>query len=880
MELLKKKLYILLFVFCFYATDYAQTIVHDLKYNPISIKNFDKKKYSQNKDAVYFLADEGSLNTGRLIINISTKEQDNITLSWQNTTANKVRTQWTASLQYRLSENEEWKPVTNNEGKDVVFYSQYKRYRQNFFDIKLPIECENKDFVQISWLITTKGKKNPDPQILFRNIEITSEYDRFFGFEAEVEILGKTGEDLQKIESITFNNIGFPYVFPEQRRIFVRSKNIRDSITLNITGKDSYHFSLSEYSISNKNHGKYVFISYTPKSEGRHEAVLEITTAKLKQGVIGIPLSGSCAKHVEYDKNFIPANTKENTQFNYHIPIFSKTDYQFSFSIEEKLKSKVFITYRWLSKGEELLKMNDTLKTTNYCVPLQSPMTADEIEITLVSKQDFLPNNAYFGYPKLKTMIHSGLWSDDNNWKDGNSPTMEDFVMINNNVQARVDKDASCTMLFLGDSANVIIDNGRDFYVGSDILYGQKSFFTVNQYLLPERWNYISSPINQAYAAIFSMKNDSNDSWFMQYNTGIKSKLDDYWSEYITDPKFSLVPAKGYAVYTHEPLNVRYEGLLCASEVSVNLKSTPDDKWNMIGNPYTAPLSSKKLFEELDGKIQGNTLMLFDRENRVYNPLIVDPNEEITIPSLESFFVEVYSHSTNILFKRSQQYIPLTGEQTQSNHNYLNLSVCKDKTYQYALLGMNDNAKYEFDEYDCHKLFGINEDMPEIYLKDDNDEYSVFVFPSYPASFDMDLYIGNPNSVEINFNNLSVLPANVLVLMEDKESGVFYNMCDNASVKTKIESGTTEKYRVHILKATDMEGVENTYVWSDRQRCLIYSANENMDKVRIKTTDDNVANEIHFETKNIFQTTLPVGNYKIDFRINGTWKNNFELEVK
>lgn len=870
MELLRKISLILVFVFLSITSVFSQRVIHDLKNNPLDIKNFDQRNYSSNKNAIYFEADKDSPNTGRLIVNISTKEQDDIRLSWQNTTANKVKTQWTSRLQYRLSLNDEWKDVADEKGRSIVFYSQYKRYKQNFSNIKLPEECENKDFVQISWLVSTNGNKNNSPQILFRNIFIQSNYDKYFGVEAEVNaFVNEMGED-KKVEKIVFDNIAIPFIYPEVQRIKIESKNIRDGINFEISGTDKSQFSVSKSSLKDKQEGKYIFVNYSPNAEGKHKAFLDISTAKLKQGTIHIPLEGSCSKHKDYNKNFIPSYDKPSKEFSYHIPVFSNTDYQYSFST--KKRSNVYVLYKWYRNDKELFSMNDTLRSDSYCVPLKSPKGADEIEIKVYSNEDFVLENSYFGLPKVKTMISSGLWSDDNNWKDGNAPTMEDFVVIAKNVQAEVDEDVSCTMLILEDSANVVINNNKIFYVASDIFYTQKSFFTVYQYLLPERWNYISSPVNQARAAMFSMKNDNNDAWFMQYNTGIKSKLDDYWSDYITDPKFTLVPGKGYAVYTHAPLNVKYEGLLCASSVAVSLKSTPDDRWNMIGNPYTAPLSSKKLFDELEGKIQGNAIMLFDRENRVYNPLIVDPKEEITIPSLESFFVEALSNPSNILFKRSQQYIPLTGEQAQSNHNYLNLSVSKNKTYQYALLGMDSNASYGFDNYDCHKLFGNNENMPEIYLKDEDDEYSVNVFPDYPVSIDVGLYIGNPSDVEININNLSVLPEDVVVIMEDKERGEFYDFCDNASLKTFIGSGITDRYRIHIIKALSNKKCKNVYVWTDNGRCLVYSKDVNLKKVRLKSDRNTNINERDYTADKVLQMTLKAGKY-IDLNINDNWIN-------
>jgi hypothetical protein len=41
---------------------------------------------------------------GRVILNVSTLNQDNIQVSWQNCTAKKTKSRWYARLQYRLSE--------------------------------------------------------------------------------------------------------------------------------------------------------------------------------------------------------------------------------------------------------------------------------------------------------------------------------------------------------------------------------------------------------------------------------------------------------------------------------------------------------------------------------------------------------------------------------------------------------------------------------------------------------------------------------------------------------------------------------------------------------------------------------------------------------
>ena len=85
-------------------------------------------------------------------------------------------------------------------------------------------------------------------------------------------------------------------------------------------------------------------------------------------------------------------------------------------------------------------------------------------------------------------------------------------------------------MLVLGDSSNVEIDAGKMFYISGDIVYGRGSWFVVHQDLVPKRWNYISSPVNDAKALIYSMRKNDNETWLMKYNTGIKSKLKDILS--------------------------------------------------------------------------------------------------------------------------------------------------------------------------------------------------------------------------------------------------------------------------------------------------------------------------------------------------------------
>ena len=880
MELLKRNIFTLLTIlfFCPLVLVAQQKNVHNLK-TPLSVRNFDEKKYDKQNSAIYFEKDSSNDNVGRLVINLNTKNQDCIKVSWQSAITKRTNTKWFARLQYRLSEEDEWKDVKDKRGHNIEYVSQKKRYARNFNDIELDEQCNNKDFVQISWLIDTyTNNKNGYPNILFRNIEITSRYDEYFGIPAKVNVYLSSDEDKNEVNSLIFDKISLPYIYPASKRLVIEGKNIRDSISLNLRGADANYFRVSEKYIAGKeNVRKTITVDYVPKKEGRHRAELIVSTSKLQHD-IEIPLEAFSAKQVAYDENMLPMNlgSTGTNNLSYNIPVFSNTDYQYRFSQDEKSYQPIKIRYRWYRDGKLLSSLKDETKGTNYIAELKSPAEATNLEVELMADDMISFKNYYFGSPKVKTMIHSGLWSDKNNWEDGKIPTIEDMVVIDHGVMAKIDSDVQCKMLTLGDSANVSIAVGKSFYVPSSIFYGKNAWFTVHQYLLPGKWNYISSPVNQAHAALFSMTNlaADNDSWFMQYNTGKKSKHDDYWSEYITDPKFTLTPARGYAVYTQDAVDVKYEGLLCNSNVAISLVTTMQDRWNLIGNPYTAPISSKKLFDDIDGQIQGNTILIFDKQTRLYNPIIINDKEEFEIPPLESFFVEALDRPTEIVFKRSQQYIP--NEPTDYNLNYLKLSVDNGISWQYALLGVNPNSKVGFDHYDCHKMFGSNDNLPDIYLFDDKDEYSVNIFPKLPAVYDVGLYVGKAADAYINLNNLSVLPDDVRVFIENKLTNGFEDLCTEGNYEISLVSGTTENYRLHIVKATTMQSSDvasGIYVWQDKNRLLFYSdGSQVVEKIRLIRYANTIFEQDYNQGEIISQPFKPNNGYKLEVFVNNAWQ--------
>lgn len=859
--------------------------------------------YSQSSDVNIETHYEGNLKAnGRLIVSFSSKKQENIIFN--STISSKGSKQlYSLRLQYSL-DKEKWTDVLDTRAKVIEFVSA-RKIKTSSFKVNLPEACENKDSVWVSWRSTRHRGSGRYPDLNIRNISVNSDYDKYLGKKPEIHVRLRNQENnVTKIDNLVYNHTPIPYTYPQSKRLVISGNYLRDNVKITITGEDDKFFKtdISKLKIDSAGFG-IVEIIYAPLKVGSHTASLNLTTKKLSKPV-KINLVGSSAKTVDLNSNLLDERTKQVIDKTiYRIPVFSEMDYQFKFDyLADEFKGKdITITYKWYRDIELLFEMEDRIVCgkknedkdnphTTYCTPITSAKTSNFLQIEFSTSGNKLNiSNLYFGSPTLKRSIASGLWSDENIWEPKGVPVMEDFVSISPKNKIRVDDDVVCSMLVLGDSSNVIIDAGKMFYISGDIMYSRGSWVVVHQDLVPKRWNYISSPVNDSKALIYSMRKDGNETWLMEYNTGVKSKLKDYWSEYIVDPNHRLIPGRGYAVYTNDKLDVIYEGILCDSRVNYELDYTEKDSWNLVGNPFTAPLSSKKIFEDIDQKIQGNAIFVLDRENGVYNPIIIDGKEEVVLPSMQGFFVESLRENTEISFQRKHQYIPKSASYHWSNHNYLTFSINKGSKSEYILMGMDDNSKYGFDKYDAHKLFGNSDEMPEIYFKVDNQEMAVNVFPSYPACFDIGYYIGKEAYLSLVLGNLSILPMGVTLFLEDRYDNRFYNLCSQSEINFNAVKGTTEdRFRVHILKS--LEGVfendelSDIYIWSDKSKIMVYDGEENFHTIQsIRVWDKRRNNIIEQDYKDgvfILNHIFPKESYLVDILIDDVWIENIPVEVK
>mgnify|MGYP002672260317 FL=1 len=524
---IKTRCLLCLFVCCFVFGLYAQQdgektkIAHDLSKGKFEIKSFDVQSRKAEESAIYFEVENKKTNAGRIILDLSTLNQEDVTVAWQNYSTGAKKARWSVRLQYRLSDTSEWKDVTDARSRPYEFYTGKRAVSRTFSKVVLPSECNNRDRIQISWKYSKLRGKGNDPKISTRNICVSSQTDPYNGAAVELNVTRHLNDKTIEVKKVDFNHIPLPYTYPETIRLKFTGKYLRDSVRLEISGADKEYFSVDSKSIDAGTSPKSVTVCYAPRKAGIHKATLTIKTRKLAKDII-IPLEGSCAKASEFRKNLISNETSAEENIDFAADVFSGKEYQFRMNVSgnqdeltsygnDVLNNDISVTYKWYRNNVLLKEYDDRPKVQDYCVPLQSPATANKLEIVISNKDRLEIKDWYLGFPKPKRLVRSGNWNDPTIWEPEGEPNMEDFVYIEDSCKVKVTTDVVCSMLVLGDNVNVDINTGKMFYVSGDIVYGNRSYFTVHQNLLSEKWNYISSPVNQARALVYSMRKSGNE---------------------------------------------------------------------------------------------------------------------------------------------------------------------------------------------------------------------------------------------------------------------------------------------------------------------------------------------------------------------------------
>jgi hypothetical protein len=249
----------------------------------------------------------------------------------------------------------------------------------------------------------------------------------------------------------------------------------------------------------------------------------------------------------------------------------------------------------------------------------------------------------------------------------------------------------------------------------------------------------------------------------------------------------------------------------------------PADGWNLIGNPFAAPLNFRKLYLANSSSI-GASLYRFISSTQ-YTGTYATYNAVSGIGSPANSD-SIIAHSQGFMIKAiNSASLSVTRAMTSNKTAYTFFKESNETTLPIVRLGIFDQDQYldecvaishsgasigENDIYDSEKFFSM-EKRPEIYLTDLNATERKTVInavPEFKNETVIPIGLTNPGVFRLKVNELSNFPTDVNVYLEDARIKSFTKLADQDFL-TITKSGNEPNEGRYFLRFGKIDGASS-----------------------------------------------------------------------
>jgi len=458
--------------------------------------------------------------------------------------------------------------------------------------------------------------------------------------------------------------------------------------------------------------------------------------------------------------------------------------------------------------------------------------------------------------------IEPGAWFTN---ATGNSMNVVGNILIEANTSAK----------------GSFIDNGMFSVTGSK---------TVEAYYTDSRWHFISSPVSNALAGIFS------GIYLKEWNESSYT-----WS-YINSTTQPLAVGQGYEIWSTvgNPTINYVGGNINSGNASPTVTATDSngggigsgEGWNLVGNPYPSAIDWGTANNPVTGYVRTNIdqsiYIWTGSQYATYNPNLLFGNGSGTnggsqyIQSMQSFFVKANNSNPVLTIPNSARvHNGSANLKTKEDVQFLHLIAEGNGDSDEILIEVNELSTLGFDkEYDAYKLWG-NEDSPQLYVDAPESELSIHVVPSIEPESEIPLGFktGAINEYTIMALSIENFDQYEGVLLEDLKTGFITNLLQQPEYI--FQSNPEDDPERFTLKFTnDISGIEE----SKQELVQIYGYDN---RIYILITEDtpgyhlNVYNmlgqnigslDLQNQTTNIFKVNEGAGFYFAEVKSNNLIK--------
>ncbi len=389
----------------------------------------------------------------------------------------------------------------------------------------------------------------------------------------------------------------------------------------------------------------------------------------------------------------------------------------------------------------------------------------------------------------------TGDWSDASKWTNGVPYNICNAVI--DTGQVNVDIDGEVYNLEINAGAAMTINSSKNVSINGDFTlhsneksdasfidegtFSVSGNITVERYISQQKWHYLTPPVSNATAEVF---------------TGLYLK---YWDEennkwtYITSTGEPLLAGKGYASWsssgTTGNTTLTYHGTLNSGDYSPAITLSGDTAanygWNLIGNAFPSAFDwddPSLVKTNID-----NTVYYWNGEQYLtYNGTTHVGSTGISqyVPQQQGFFIHAYDANPAITITQNSR--------THSEQQFLNIPYRVDNMLRLHVRGngykdetiiiFRDDATNGFDhDFDAYKLFGI-EQAPQLYTMSGNIETSMNVQPFDGTLESIPLYFKTDTNGNFTIwcEGTGNFPEDMIISLEDKKTGEITNLATDS----------------------------------------------------------------------------------------------------
>lgn len=285
--------------------------------------------------------------------------------------------------------------------------------------------------------------------------------------------------------------------------------------------------------------------------------------------------------------------------------------------------------------------------------------------------------------------------------------------------------------------------------------------------------------------------------------------------------------AQGFAAIVNPGTIIGLNGSFVTGNVtSVNLTYTPNaapapgSGFNLVANPYAAPIDWVSVATANSGSISGTAYMYQTSGGLAgtYNP-VNQVSGGGQIGTSQSFFVEATSNNVTMSFNNSMK-------RNGSNQTLRTAPVYDNKLVAVvngngfadrAVIAFGSNFTAGFDaQYDAHKLMS-KVGQPSLYINDSGSNLSIYAQPSIEQTQIVPLYLaaGADGTFSLDFD-MSEFDPTAIIYLEDLQNGTMQNLWLNNSYSFVAKAADdADRFALHFYPALQVSTTDQTCAGND-----------------------------------------------------------------